>query len=127
MSAVVDRLGPMRHAILRTSGGGRLVVKIPDSRRERRHGLAGRRSLAPGDGMLFLRCRSVHTFGMRFPITVATFDRAFRVVTARTLGPRRVLWPRWRVRHVLECAAGAAILPGERAELRLVGDELEEE
>jgi uncharacterized membrane protein (UPF0127 family) len=116
----------MRRAILATGRGRRLRVEIPESRRERSRGLTGRSSLKPGDGMLFLRCRSVHTFGMRFPITVATLDREFRVLTVRTLAPRRLLL-KPGVQHVLECAAGTAIEPGDRAELRLVSDELEEE
>jgi uncharacterized membrane protein (UPF0127 family) len=117
----------MRRAILATGRGRRLRVEIPESRRERSRGLTGRRSLKPGDGMLFLRCRSVHTFGIRFPVTVATLDREFRVLTVRTLAPRRLLLPKPGVRHVLECAAGTAIEPGDRAELRSVGDKLEEE
>ena len=117
----------MRHAILETAGGRCLRVEIPRSRRERRRGLAGRSSLKPGEAMLFLGCRSVHTFGMRFAITVATLDRDFRVLAVRELHPNRLLWPKPGVRHVLECAAGAEILPGDGAELRLIGNELEEQ
>ena len=66
--------------------------------------------------MLFERCRSVHTFGMTAPITVASLDARLHVVSVRTMGPRRVLVPRAGVRHILECAAGADLRPGDRFE-----------
>ena len=102
-------------------------VEIPETRAERRSGLLGRMRLEQGAGMLFERCRSIHTFGMRFPITVVILDGDLRVVRVKTLPPNRLPWPRLRARHVLECAEGAAIASGDRAELRSVGDELEEE
>jgi len=49
-------------------------VEIPATRRERMRGLRDRGFLPPDHAMLFPRCRSVHTFGMRFPITVAFLD-----------------------------------------------------
>jgi uncharacterized membrane protein (UPF0127 family) len=117
----------MRRAILATGRGRRLRVEIPESRRERSRGLTGRSSLKPGDGMLFLRCRSVHTFGMRFPITVVVLDRNLHVLRVKTLPPNRLLWPAQKARNILECAEGILPAVGERAELRSVGDELEEE
>jgi hypothetical protein len=66
--------------------------------------------------MFFERCRSVHTFGMAAPITVASLDAGLRVVSVRTMRPRRVLLPRVRVRHILECAGGADVRPGDRFE-----------
>jgi uncharacterized protein len=66
--------------------------------------------------MLFRRCRSVHTIGMRAPIDVVTLDASFRVLTGKRLVPRRVLLPRPRVRHVLECPPGSDLRPGDRLE-----------
>jgi Uncharacterized ACR, COG1430. len=66
--------------------------------------------------MLFLRCRSVHTVGMRRPIDVVTLDFSFRVIQNRRMRPGRILLPRPRVRHVLECAVGADLRPGDRLE-----------
>ncbi len=43
-------------------------------------GLLGRRSLAPGQGLLLQPCRSVHTAFMRFPIDVVYVDRSHTVV-----------------------------------------------
>lgn len=67
--------------------------------------------------MFFERCRSVHTFGMRAPITVASLDAGYRVVAVRSMRPGRLLLPRPGVRHILECAAEAAVRPGDRFEM----------
>ena len=64
--------------------------------------------------MLFRRCRSVHTFGMAFPIDVVLLDRALRVVAVVAVPPGRLLLPRRGVRHILECAAGVGLRPGDR-------------
>jgi uncharacterized membrane protein (UPF0127 family) len=57
-----------------------------------------------GEGLLFPGCRSVHTFGMRFPLDVVFIDRDGEIVrTERAVGPRRVLFER--------CAAGVLEMP----------------
>ena len=43
-------------------------------------GLIGRRSLARGVALEIPRCRSVHTFGMRFPLDLVWLDNSRRVV-----------------------------------------------
>ncbi len=68
--------------------------------------------------MLFERCRSVHTFGMSFPIRVVALDRELKVVGVRTLAPRRLLLPRPGTRHLLECRADADLRPGDRFDSR---------
>ncbi|MGZ5295243.1 MAG: DUF192 domain-containing protein, partial [Actinomycetota bacterium] len=62
-------------------------VEIPVTRRERMRGLRDRGLLPPDHAMLFPRCRSVHTFGMRFPITVVFLDARRRVVAVRRMRP----------------------------------------
>jgi uncharacterized membrane protein (UPF0127 family) len=64
--------------------------------------------------MLFLRCRSVHTFGMAFPIDVALLTDDLRVLEIRRLAPRRVLRPRAGARHVLECPTPTDLRRGDR-------------
>ena len=65
-------------------------------------GLAGRRSLPPGVVLEIPRCRSVHTFGMRFPLDLAWLDGERRVVRIdRAVPPWRVRWCR-QARSVLE-------------------------
>ncbi len=58
--------------------------------RARLIGLAFRR-LAPSHGLVFERCRSIHTFGMRFPIDVVFLDAAGDVVRAEAAVPARRL------------------------------------
>jgi uncharacterized membrane protein (UPF0127 family) len=93
--------------------GTRWTVQVPVTRRERMRGLKGRTSLSPTEGLLFERCRSVHTFGMRFPIDAVMLDRDLRVVTVRRMRPRRILLPRRRVAHVLECRVDAPLERGD--------------
>jgi uncharacterized protein len=85
---------------------------------QRTKGLIGRTDY---EGALVLpRTRSVHTFGMRFPIDVAICDKEMVVVGVTKLRPRRISVPRRGGRSVVEAQAGAF----ERWGLR-VGDKLE--
>jgi len=76
---------------------------------ERAVGLIGRRSLAPGTGLLIERCNAIHTFFMRFPIDATFLDREGRVVkVVRNIRPWRFLvWGGWRAVAVLETATEA--------------------
>jgi hypothetical protein len=69
-------------------------------------GLALLRPERAGAGLLIPRCRSVHTFGMRFAIDVVFLDRKLRpIAICPSIGPGRVLRdPR---------AAAVAELPSE--------------
>jgi uncharacterized protein len=100
--------------------GTRWLVEVPGTRRERVRGLRDRSAIELGSGMLFVRCRSIHTFGMVFPITVVGLDRDLRVKRVKVLVPRRLLMPRARVRHILECAVDADLRPGDRLPSTLV-------
>lgn len=40
-----------------------------------------------GEGLLIPRCRSVHTFGMRFPLDLAFLDAAGRPISRRVAVP----------------------------------------
>ena len=77
-------------------------------------GLRGRDSLGSTDALLIRGATSVHTFGMRFPITIAWLDDELRVVGIRRVPPRRLTLPRRRARHVMECADGAKLQVGDR-------------
>ena len=91
----------------------------PQTRRERMRGWRGRRAVGPEDVLLLDRARSIHTFGMCLRISVALLDRELVVRSVRPVRPRRLLLPRHRIRHVLECAEGVNLRPGDR--LRIVG------
>ena len=67
--------------------------------------------------MLFERCRSVHTFGMRVPITVVFLDRSWRAIRVVRAPPGRFLLC-LRARHVLECHVGADVRVGDVLSLR---------
>ncbi len=103
----------MRRVVLRDPRGGRLDVEVAVSRRERARGLLGRTAVEPGTALLLPDARSVHTFGMRFDIKVALLDGSYRVVAVRDLPPRRIIFPRRGVRHVLECAPGVDLREGD--------------
>ena len=67
-------------------------------------GLRGHPPPGPREAMLFRRCRSVQTFGMRGPISVAFLDRAMRVIEVRRCRPGRIVRSRRPgARHALEC------------------------
>ena len=67
-------------------------------------GLMGRRSLPEGEGLLILRCNSIHTFFMRFPIDATFLDRDDNVVkVVRNIRPWRLcVWGGRRAVKVLE-------------------------
>jgi uncharacterized membrane protein (UPF0127 family) len=81
------------------------VVHVAGTRRSRLLGLALLRDLPAGTALLIPRCRSVHTFGMRFPIDVVFLDAAGRPLReVRGLRPGRVA-----------CCRGAAAVLERRA------------
>src|SRR5947208_5664210 len=69
------------------------VLEVPSGKRERMLGLRGRDGLAPHHAVL-LRTRSVHTFGMRFPILAVLLDTRGVVLEVKPMAPGRVLLPR---------------------------------
>jgi uncharacterized membrane protein (UPF0127 family) len=106
----------MRHLLVSGPRHRTWTFELPTRRRERVRGLRDRTKLALDHAMLFERCRSVHTVGMRFTIVVASLDRDGRVIHVRTMRPRRLMMPRPRVRSVLECHADADVRAGDRFE-----------
>jgi len=95
-------------------------VEIAEAYRTRAKGLLGRNGI---DGALLLRpARSVHSFGMRFPIDVAFCDADLYVLDIIALRPHRMTLPRWRARAVIEAEAGAfdrwGVHVGDQVEVR---------
>jgi len=85
-------------------------LRVAEARglRARALGLAGLAAAPPGAALHIPRCRSVHTFGMRFAldlIWLAADGRPVRV--DRAVPPRRLRACR-RARSVVEVAAGSA-------------------
>ena len=102
--------------------GDRVIasLEVASSRRERRRGLSGRDGI---EGALLLeRTRSVHSFGMRFPIDVAHCDAEMRVLRVTTMRANRVGCMVLRARSVIEAEAGSfrrwGVAPGVELEIR---------
>ena len=108
----------MREVRLLGSRGQILRALVPETRRERMRGLIGCALLAEDEALLLERTRSIHTFGMRWPICAALLDGELTVRSVRAVLPSRLLLPRLGIRHVLECAVGTDLRPGDR--LRMV-------
>lgn len=71
----------------------------------RLRGLLGRPPLEPGEGMLLLPCRGVHTLFMGYPIDVAFLDPEGRIIALRPeLRP-------WRATPVFAAALATLELP----------------
>jgi uncharacterized membrane protein (UPF0127 family) len=67
-------------------------VPVASSFPSRFLGLALLRRDRAGPGLLIPRCRSVHTFGMRFPLEVVFLDGAGRVLDQRrAVPPNRIM------------------------------------
>ena len=95
------------------------TLELPETHAERTRGLLGRDGVDPMHALVLPRCRSVHTIGMRFAIDAVLFDGSWTLVGVRELPPGRMAWPRRRVRHIVEVAAGrgdalSASLDGRR-------------
>ena len=94
------------------------AAEVADGLADRTRGLLGRSGYE--GAMVLPRTRSVHTFGMHFPIDVAFCDKEMVVVGVTRLPPWRMSRPRRGCRSVVEAQAGAF----ERWGLR-VGDKLD--
>ena len=98
---------------------GGLTLLVAGDRRSRRRGLAHLDALPAGHALLFERCRSVHTLGMRFALDLLWLDGDGTLVRLDpAVAPRRVRTC-LRARAVVEAAAGdgerfAAALAAQR-------------
>ena len=82
-------------------------VTVASTRYARLFGLAHLSMDEAGPGLLIPRCRSVHTFGMRFALDLVFLDRDGRPCSVRRGVPaRRLAWDR-RASAVLELPANS--------------------
>ena len=101
-----------RFASLPTASILGVELPVATTRRSRLLGLARLSAADAGPGLLLPGCRSIHTFGMRFPIDVAFLDaRGLELKRCRAVPPRRFLLCR-RARAVAELVPPAG---GEQA------------
>jgi uncharacterized membrane protein (UPF0127 family) len=83
-----------------------LTLLVAGDRRSRRRGLAHLDALPAEHALLFERCRSVHTIGMRFALDLLWLDGDGALVRLdRDVGARR-LRTCLRARSVVEARAG---------------------
>ena len=101
-SVLPRRLARLPHLVLTDDS----AIHEANTLTSRLLGLALLPSLPSGHALLITDCRSVHTFGMRFPIDVAFLDDAGRPIRVeRAVKPRRVLVCR-KAFAVIESPAG---------------------
>jgi uncharacterized membrane protein (UPF0127 family) len=82
-------------------------IAVAETSLARLVGLAGRRRLDAGCGLLIRPSSGIHTFGMLFAIDVIALSRSLRVVKLwQQLQPFRMTSISWRVHSVLELAGG---------------------
>jgi uncharacterized membrane protein (UPF0127 family) len=96
------------------------TLEVARSVRARSRGLLGRDGI---DGALLLqRAKSVHTFGMRFPIDVAFVDRDLVVIRTVAMRPWRVGRVVLKAHGVIEAEAGSFarwdLKPGDPLEVK---------
>ena len=69
-----------------------IELPVATTRRARLLGLAHLSAADAGPGLLIPGCRSIHTFGMRFPIDVVFLDaRGLELERRRAVSSRRVI------------------------------------
>jgi uncharacterized protein len=87
---------------------GGLRVAEAESRAARMKGLARLDELPRDTALHIPRCRSVHTFTMRFPLDLIWLDRDGKMVRVDRAVPPRRLKTCLRARSVVEANGGAA-------------------
>ena len=81
-------------------------VVIADTFWRRFIGLMGKRALPPTDGLLLMRCGSIHTCFMRFPIDVIYLSKEMTVLDTETVRPWRTGKRVRHAGHTLELCSG---------------------
>lgn len=95
----------MRSGWLLRDGDVVCALEVAESPAEGRAGLRGRQGLDVG--LLLEGARTVHTFGVAFPVDVAFLSRELVVVRVASLRPWRLRVGGPRVRSVVAAQAGS--------------------
>jgi uncharacterized protein len=80
------------------------AADLADSFLDRTRGLLGQRTYE--GAMILPHTRSIHSFGIRFPLDVAFLDAEMKVVAKLRVAQWRITMPRLRVNQALEAKAG---------------------
>jgi uncharacterized membrane protein (UPF0127 family) len=100
------------------------TVYVADNPIARLLGLAWMDEPPPGTSLWIPRCRSVQTFGMRFPLVLFWLDEQEVMIGSQTVEPRRVATDRW-ASSVVELVAGPDNLlkpDAQRGQRKVFGD-----
>ena len=92
---------------------GRVIasdVSLADSFLTRFRGLMGKKSLGDEEGLLLMRCSSIHCFFMKIPIDAVYLSKNMTVLGIETLKPWSVGQYFKRTANVLELNAGRALV-----------------
>ena len=93
---------PARESVLGSA------IEVAGTSASRAKGLLGRDHIAAGEGLLFKKCSSLHTFFMRFPIDIIFADRDCRVLkVSKAVGPFRLVAAPLRAHYALELPTGS--------------------
>jgi uncharacterized membrane protein (UPF0127 family) len=96
---------PLRFRRLRRIELAGRSVPVAATRVSRLLGLALLRAGRAGEGLLIPRCRSVHTFGMRFPLHLIFLDDRLAPISVRGSAPPNRVFRDRRASAVLELPA----------------------
>lgn len=96
-------------------------LEVTDDRRAKFRGLLGRSTFE--GALLIAPTRSIHTFGMRFPIDVAFCTADLLVLATKRVEPHRLPRPPRGTRAVVEAEAGSferwGLRAGQQLEVKL--------
>ncbi len=97
------------------------AIEVASTATQQVKGLLGRDCLASGQGLLFKRCSSLHTFFMQFPIDIVFMDKNAKVLKlAAGVQPFKLVAAPLRAYYALELPHGALEASATR-----VGDRLQ--
>lgn len=85
-------------------------VRVANNFMTRFKGLMGEKSLGDGKGLLLMDCPSIHCFFMKIPIDAVYLSKNMTVLGYETLSPWSIGKHVKGTAHVLELAAGKAVV-----------------
>lgn len=71
-------------------------------------GLMGKKSIENNEGLLLMKCPSIHCFFMKFPIDVVYLSKDMTVLHIETIKPWKIGKGAKKTSHVLELAEGTS-------------------
>src|SRR5215470_5875710 len=84
------------------------AIEVAQTAVQRVKGLLGRECLEDGQGLLFKKCSSLHTFFMSFPIDIVFMDKHQKVLKmSRGVKPYKLVAAPLRAHYALELPVGA--------------------